>query len=354
MRRTLLSILIVLCLLSILHAQEGKPPGIPPANVVVAPVSSGTIAPEAEFVGTVFYKEVSEVAAEVSGRVETVSFEEGQRVKRGAQLVKMSADLLEKSLASLQASYEQVLTELEKAQLDLKRAQKLYQEQSVAEQFYDDARFAVKTLEKKAQSLKADVERTKTELEKKTIKAPFDGVVIEKTTEVGEWLAPGTAVATIASEDTLDIVVDVPGSIVPFIKPGMSTTARVNGAEVQGTIITIISRGNVATRTFPVKMRVKNNGSLIEGLEAKVMLPTGEKQKCLIVSRDAVISAFGQTVVFTVENNTAKMHAIDVIGYEGLNAGVRAADLREGMQAIVKGNERVREGQPVQMVKGTE
>jgi RND family efflux transporter MFP subunit len=342
MRRISLFVLISLCLPWVVGAQEGKAPGMPPAPVVVAPVSSGMIAPEAEFVGT------------VDGRVEKVSFEEGQKVKRGAELVRMSADLLEKSLASLQASYEQALAELEKARLDFKRAETLYKEQSVAEQFYDDARFAVKTLEKKAQSLKADVERTKTEMEKKSVKAPFDGVVIEKKTEVGEWLSPGKAVATIANEDTMDIIVDAPGRIVPFIRPGMSARAQVSGGEISGTIATIISRGDVPTRTFPVKIRVKNNGRLIEGLEARVALPTAEKQQCLVVSRDAVITQFGQMVLFTVENAMAKMHAVKVVGYDGMNAGVEAPDLKEGMQAIVKGNERVREGQPVQIVKGTE
>lgn len=350
-KKCLILIFALTCFLSFSHAQEGKPDGAPPANVVVTKVSDGMIAPESEFIGTVYYKETSNVASEVNGKVETLYFEEGQKVKQGFELVRLSSDLLEKTLESLQASYEQVLTELEKAQKDLKRMEKLYREKSLEEQAYDDAAYSVKSLEKKSDALKADVERSKTEIEKKTIKAPFDGVVVEKKTEVGEWLAPGDPVATIAREDIMDILVEVPDKILPFIKPGMNVRAHVNRSEINGTIITIIPRGNVATRTFPVKIRVKNGGNLIEGLEAKVTLPIAERQKCLIVSRDAIISQFGQTVLFAVENSTAKMHPVKVIGYDGMNAGVEAMGLKEGMNVVIKGNERIREGQPVQIIK---
>ena len=62
---------------------QGKPPGPSAANVSTSSVASGQVAPQAEFIGTVFFEEVSEVAAEISGVVEKVHFEEGQRVKSG-------------------------------------------------------------------------------------------------------------------------------------------------------------------------------------------------------------------------------------------------------------------------------
>src|SRR4030067_728314 len=71
---------------------QGAPPGkTPPAAVVVSDVSAGFVAPEAEFVGTVFYLEVSEVAAEVNGRIEEVNFEEGHRIKAGKVRVTLHA-----------------------------------------------------------------------------------------------------------------------------------------------------------------------------------------------------------------------------------------------------------------------
>jgi len=57
--------------------------GPPPANVSVVKVETGRVAPQSEFIATIFYQEISETAAEISGLVETVRFEEGQHLKKG-------------------------------------------------------------------------------------------------------------------------------------------------------------------------------------------------------------------------------------------------------------------------------
>src|SRR4030042_2961786 len=214
-------ILIILFYTSPLHAQGTKPGMPPPAAVVVSEVKNGFVAPEAEFVGTVFYLEVSDGAAEVNGRIEVVSFEEGQRIKAGHVLVRLNADLLEKNLKGTKASYEQALSELEKARSDFQRIENLYQRQVVPEQVYDENRFKVKGLEKKAESLNAEVERLEVELQKKVIKAPFNGVVIKKHVDRGEWLSPGSSVATMARDEIVDIVVEVPEEITRFIRSGV-------------------------------------------------------------------------------------------------------------------------------------
>jgi multidrug efflux pump subunit AcrA (membrane-fusion protein) len=90
---------------------------------------------------------------------------------------------------------------------------------------------------------------------------------------------------------------------------------------------------------------------LIEGMSAKVVLPTAKPKKSLIVPRDSVISMFGQSVVFTVNDSKAGMLPVNVIGYEGLSAGVEARGLQAGMQVVVEGNERLRNGQVVVVKK---
>jgi membrane fusion protein (multidrug efflux system) len=103
----------------------------------------------------------------------------------------------------------------------------------------------------------------------------------------------------------------------------------------------------VATRTFSVKIRLKNSARLIEGMEAVAVLPSGEKTGGLVVPRDAVMEMFGRTVVFVVEDSKARMIPVEVRGYAGMMAGVEAQGLQEGMKAVVKGQERLRDGQEV-------
>jgi len=163
----------------------------------------------------------------------------------------------------------------------------------------------------------------------------------------GEWLSSGSKVATIANDDLVDVVVDIPEDTVKFVREGMDLSVKVSGREMKGKVFAIISRGDVATRTFPLKIRMKNSASLKEGMEARVNLPITEKKETLIVPRDAVITMFGRTVVFAIVESTAKMIPVKVTGYAGMMAGVNANGLKEGMKVVVKGNERLRDGQSV-------
>ena len=345
--KALFVLLSVFLFASPLNAQEEGRGGMPPAKVVVSDVKTGMVAEKYEFIGTVYYVEVSDVASEVNGKVESVSFEEGQRVKKGNILVQLSADLLEKQLVATRSSHEQVLIEREKAVLDLNRIESLIKQGSVSEQLYDEHRFAVMGLEKKAASIQADVERIRVELGKKRIRAPFDGVVIERAVDRGEWLSPGSKVATIARDDTVDAVVDVPEPMIRYVKQGMDLSVKAGGRVVKGEVFAVVPRGDVATRTFPLKIRINNTENLKEGMEARVELPVGERKQSLVVPRDAVINLFGSTVVFAVVDSKAKMIQVKVLGYEGEMAGVNAHGLKEGMKVVVKGNERLNDGQPV-------
>jgi RND family efflux transporter MFP subunit len=349
----LFCIFIILFSASNLSAQDAKPGGPPPAAVVVSEVKNGFVAPETEFVGTVFYLEVSDVAAEVNGRVEIVSFEEGQRIRAGHILVRLNADLLEKNLEGANASYEQALSELEKATSDFRRIENLYQREVVPRQVYDENRFNVKSLEKKAESLKAEVERLDMELQKKVIKAPFNGTVIKKHVDRGEWLSPGSVVATMARDEVVDVVVDVPEEVMKSIRTGLQVRVRAGGREATGKIFAVIPRGDIATRTFPVKVRMNNSLSLVEGMEARVNLPTGDRKKALMVPRDAVLNLSGQNVVFAIVDSKANLIPVKVIGYQGNWVGVEADRLSEKMNVAIKGNERLRNGQAVTIMKGS-
>jgi RND family efflux transporter MFP subunit len=323
----------------------------PPAKVLVANVKTGLVAPEAEFIGTVYYQEVSDVASELSGLAQIVRFEEGQRVKKGQTLVELGSELLRKNLQATLLSHEQVLSELEIARIELTRKEKLFQKKSIAEQTYDQDRYRVIGLEKRSASLATQVERIEIELRKKIIRAPYSSVIIKRMVDRGEWISEGEVVAVLAKVDVVDIVVDVPERFIQYIKPGASVRAMINGNEIPAKVFTIVPRGDIATRTFPVKIRTPNTLSLIEGMSSTVVLPTGNRRESLVLPRDAVITKFGQTVVFTVDNAKAAMMPVNILGYDGLIAGVEAPGLKAGMQVVVDGNERLRNGQAVVVQK---
>ncbi len=354
-RRGFLMFLPLLCILLLIpvlwkpRVVQAKTKGMPPALVVTAPVERGVMAPKSDFVGTVYFREVSDVSSEVTGRVQGFTFEEGRRVKKDAVLVRLSSALLEKDIEAKKALYRALLAEIEKAEKDFNRVKNLYREDSIAGQVYDDHYFNLKSLKSRRDALDAEIERLDIELQKHAIRAPFDGVVLERLTARGEWLSPGSKVAKVAFYDRVDVVIDLPEEDIRFVKRGETVTVTISGKAHKGRIRSIVPRGDISSRTFPVKIDLKNTGNLKQGMDATVTIPTGRKVDTLIVPRDAVISMFGRTVVFAVLDGKAKMLPATIVGYDGLRAGIRAPGLKEGMPVVIKGNERLRNGQPVRV-----
>ncbi len=324
--------------------------GPPPALVAVAEAKKGRFQPTAEYVGTVFYSQVSDVASEVEGKVQSADYEEGRRVKEGQVLVKLSPDLVDTAIKSTRSSYEQALEELEKAEKDLGRMWPLFKEGTISESLHDEHLYRSRAARKKADGLRADLERLELEKTKMSIRAPFGGLVVSKVVEEGEWVPSGGAVAVIANDREVDAVVDVPEEMLGFLKPGRKVQIKSGGRKLIGRFISFVPRGDVATRTFSIKIRLKNTAGLIEGMEARAVLPLAPESELLIVPRDAVINRFGQDVVFTVNGAVARMVPVRVTGYEGLTAGVEGPGLSEGVRVVVKGNERVMDGQPVSII----
>jgi len=354
--RIVFSVAIILILMVSVHGThaqskgKGGPP-MRPGIVSVAEIRQGESQPMSDFVGTVFFAQVSDVAAEVAGRANVVTFEEGQQVFSGMALVQLDTGLLNLTIKKNVALYEQARVELEDARTDLQRMESLYKGQSVAVSVYDTSRFRMQGLEQKVAALSYELEHDKLMRQKMTIRSPFDGVVIRKDVDVGEWVSDGATVGVIASDTEVDVVVDVPETILDFLETGREVPIQRGQRQFTGKIAAVVPRGDVATRTFSVKIRLPNEYQLIEGMEARTTLPSGPMVKGLLVPRDAVISKFGRPVVFVNVSGAAKMLPVQVQGYDGLMAGVAGPGLEAGMEAVVKGNERIRDGQPLKVIK---
>lgn len=353
MKRYVSAFIFVFVFASVLYAEEaakGKGGGMPPAAVVVGDVEKGEAEPVLDFVGTVFYSRVTKVASEVGGRVLSVLYEEGDRIKRAQVLVRLDTEFVENSIRGAEASYEQARVELENAEKDLGRIEALYKEDSIAETVYDDQNFKVLGLRKKVEGLGASLERLKLTKRKMRIKAPFKGVIIDRNVEKGEWVSEGGTVAVLADNAEVDVVVDVPSDVLSHLKNGKAYDVRIGGRAREGVFTSIVPKGDVATRTFSVKLRVKDPEGLIEGMEAVATLPAGPSVPGLLLSRDAVINMFGQDMVFAVRDSSAAAVPVRVLGYKGTMAGVEPlmpGGLNEGDKVVVKGNERLRDGQGV-------
>ena len=334
-----------------------KKPALPPALVETEPVREVVVKPNALYTGTVHFKDISEIASEVEGKVEKVLFDEGFRVKKGEPLVILNSDLLLKEIASAKSRWEAARVDLEKARKDFARIDRLYKKDGASEQLHDEFFYKTRSLEKKIAGLRALYEKLLVELRKKTIRSPFDAVVIGKMVQVGEWVSRGTVCARLGRIASTEVIVHVPSKYIKYNRVGESLALyipAISSSPITGKIYAIVPRGDVSSRTFPVKIKIDNNNArYLDGMEAKVYIFTGKPGKYLAVSRDALVSMQGANFIYTVNRGVARMVPVIIEAYMVNDVAVKAPGLKAGVQVVIRGNERLRPGQPVKSISAT-
>ncbi|MGE4295570.1 MAG: efflux RND transporter periplasmic adaptor subunit [Campylobacterales bacterium] len=327
-------------------AQPAQTP--PPAPVVTETIQKGTIHPFESFVGTLKYATLSKLPAHSAAAVEEILAEAGQRVKTGQVLAVLDSAILSANLEAKAAELSRVQIQQEQAQKDDTRYRALFEQNSVSAQQYEQFRLKALELQAQVRALRSSLEALRIEQEKRTIRAPYDGVVIERHVSMGDWVSTGSPVVTLAREDSIELVVYLPAQSLALAQAGKTVTVAVAQRELTGEITAVVPKGDSASRTFPVRIALAASPELLaEGMEATARIAGAHAQEALLVHRDAVINRFGQNVLFFVAEGKAMMAPVEIIGYDGLKVAVKSPQLQPGMAAVIKGNERIFPGQGV-------
>lgn len=392
-----------------------QPSGVPPANVAVSSVDHETVGSTGSFVGTVMPLRRSIVGSAVDGRVVEYKVDAGQAVAEGDVLAKLRTGTIDIELEGAKAELrlrQAELNELENGALPeelaqaaarlasaeahesysrsrLGRTEQLAQrggaiseeelelvrsEYRRAEQDRVEAEESLKLLQSGPRQERIAQARARLEmqkemvrlledrLEKFEIRAPFDGYVVREETEEGAWIQQGDPIAEVIDIDPVEIDVKVPENSIRFLQRGMSVTVRVGaipGREFEGTLSQIVPEADERARSFPVKVLVANapeneQDLLRPGMLAEASLPTSQVFEGLTVPKDAVV--FGTSVVgggplvWKNEAGIARPVAVEI----GVASGDRFAvtgELAEGDEVVIRGNERLRPGQPLQVIR---
>jgi HlyD family secretion protein len=198
-----------------------------------------------------------------------------------------------------------------------------------------------------------------------TIRAPFPGYVVAKHTEVGAWVSKGDLVAEVIELEPVEVEVAVPENFISEVHIGDKVSISINVLsaerkpfEKDGTVARIIPKGDLRSRSFPVKIRLDNpktkDGHLLKaGMLARATL-SGTPYSTLVVPKEAIIAGRGATrVVAIVKDSTTGQAIARVVSVErGLEKGnlveVRG-ELKVGQQLVTRGKDRIRSGQVVNL-----
>jgi len=323
--------------------------GAPPASLVnTAKVIKGVVNPLEEFIGTLNFSKTSAIASQTNGAVVSVNFEAGDNLRKGDLLLEVDSEVLDAQIESLRASVNIAKINLENATRDFNRYKELIEKKSISQKVYDDSFFKYSSAQ---QNLNMTIAKLNEELinkEKKSIKAPYDAVVVEKNIEISEWASAGKTIATIVATNEVDLMFNLPTSYIYKLDKNDTYKIDLKGQIIQSKLYASIAKGDKRTRTFPVKFKAKvNSDFLYDGMEVKINLPRSKKQEALMVPRDAVIKRFGQDVIFLNVDGIANMMPVKILGYTKENVAVEAKGLTEGASVVVKGNERIFPKQPI-------
>lgn len=345
--------LLTLALIPVSGAQNAGRQGAPRGMLVrVAVVEKKLVSDQITLVGTTESVATSTVASEVSGIVEAFPVREGDYVERGALLIRLRSTELDHRLKGLLATRDKIKAGLQVADKELKRIQRLKVSDSIAEKKYDDTVYQRYALSQDLVQSEAGIARLRHEKAQKEVRAPFSGFITEEHTQVGEWVRTGGPVVTLMDLNRICVTVDVPERYSVMLSRNSEAAVSIGSVsdeQYAGQIYAVVPQGDAKSRTFPVKIRVENpDFSIKGGMEAVATFSLTGQREALLAPKDAVVSSGSTREVFVVKDGKAVAVPVEVLGYYGGNVAV-SGRLAPGDQVVIRGNERLRTGFPVEV-----
>jgi len=326
----------------------------PPVLVAVDTVAEMEFLEQVTLVGRTEASVESKIVAEVSGIVKSIDAAEGVWVKAGSPLVTIESDRTHYRLASKRAETEQAKLMADLAQTQRKRAEELYSQNLISNTGLDSAVAWAGITAEQYKQLEAEKDLLELDLKKSVISAPFSGYTGRLLVDVGEWVNPGMPVFEMVDISRAKVRVDLPERYYGRVSVGSQVTVMrpSAGDEVTGQITGIAPNASEETHTFPVIIEVANSdGKLGGGMLVRAVLSLDNKFTGLAVSKDALVRQGDRIMVYTVVDGKAAPIPVVTTSSNGQVVAVVSENLSSGMPVIVRGNERVFPGSPVQVMQ---
>ncbi|HSH40916.1 MAG TPA: efflux RND transporter periplasmic adaptor subunit [Arenicellales bacterium] len=305
------------------------------APVIAMPVGLASSAAVVEAVGTGDAVKSVTLFPEAAGQVTGILFRAGDRVEQGDPLLRLDSE--DEELA-----VDLAKVRLQDARQQLDRYENTAPSGAVSTSEVDQARTAVS-------AARIELAQAELALRKRTLRAPFDGVVSIPDVSVGDQVNTSTAISTLDDRSVLLVDFEVPESLASGVQEGAplqaSTWAR-PGERFEGVVDSVASRIDDQTRTLRVRGRIENeNDQLRTGMSFNIRLPL-QGQRLPSVPSIAVQWDRQGAYVWRVVDNNAERVEVDVIKREDLWILVDAP-LDPGDLIVIEGVQRLQPGREV-------
>lgn len=320
--------------------------GAPPQTVSTMKAAYQDWQPQLEAVGSLRAVNGVDISPQVAGTVTAIPFREGDDVKKGAVLLQLYAadDIAKLNALKVAADLAKTTYARDKRQLEVK---------AVSQQ----------TLDTDAANLKqalANVAEQQALVDKKTLRAPFNGHLGIRAVDLGQYLNAGTAIVSLQALDPIYLDFSIPQKQLGEIEVGQKVTAKTDtypGESFVGKIAVINPKVDTATLNVQVRAKLENHHhKLLPGMYAAVDIATGSPQRYITLPQTAIsYNPYGDIAYLvetqgTDEKGKPKLIAKQMIVTTGAKRGDQIAvikGIKEGDTVVTAGQIKLRNGTPL-------
>jgi RND family efflux transporter MFP subunit len=303
--------------------------------VVTAPVGTDDTGQDVSAIGTVAAAQEVTLYPQDSGFVVELAFTQGSKVAKGQTLVRLDD-------SDQQVALEKAKIALATAQSALDRAEQLAKTNNITTVALSDARTA-------QQNAAIELQAAQNDLAKRTISAPFAGVIGLSDLAVGDLVSSSKAVATLDDMSKVTVSFDVPeraSGLVAIGQPVTASTEALAGQTFKGAISAVDNRVDPVARTLHVKATLPNDASALKPGMALTVAMTFPGEPHPSVPSLAVQWDRTGSYVWKVADGTAHRVAVQILSRRS-GAVIVTGDLAVNDPVVVEGLQRVREGSKV-------
>lgn len=326
----------------------------PPPLVSVTTVETTELADVVTFSGAIAARDEAAISAEgEGGRVAALFAEVGDRVRAGQVLARLDTSLVAPQVASLEASLQESKANAAVAEADYRRAQAVASIGALSTQEIERRGAAAIAAASKVKVVSAQLVEAQVRLRRTEVRAPFDGIVLTRSAEVGQLAGPGGgAIFRIGRAGGIEMRGNVAERDLPRLAVGQPARVRVTGVDqaFEGKVRLIGAVIDPQTRLGSVRIDLPAHRDLRPGAFARGEIAVGSGQRPLL-PQTAVMSDEAGNYVFVVEaSNTVVRRNVRVEGsrVEGVVIG---SGLQVGEKVVTTAGPYLRAGEAVRVAR---
>lgn len=301
---------------------------------------------DAQAVGSIRARQGVILRPEVSGRVQSIGFSDGQRVKRGQLMVQLDDTLQQAQLKQAEASASIART-------NLQRSRELAAQNFVSQSAVDQNAAALEVAQAQVALAQAQLARMK-------VYAPFDGITGIRSVNLGDYVKDGADLVTVEDISAVSVDFRLAERYLSRLKPGQAVELLLDsmpGKTYSAKVEALDSQLDVNGRAVLVRARLANpNGALRGGMFARARIVFAVRDNALVVPEEALVPQGNKQFLFKVlegEGGAKVAQRVEV------RVGVRVpgkAEILDGVQAgeviVLTGHSRLLRGDklPVRIV----